>query len=59
MLVWQPTKDDKFSVKLAYHLELEKNKRKGGEPSREGIKDPKWNFIWRLKVLGSVKDFIW
>jgi hypothetical protein len=58
-LVWTGTSNGIFSVKSAYHLGMEWIRRETGECSDSAGTDRIWKSIWRLRVPGVVKVFLW
>lgn len=60
-LVWQGTKTGLFSVRSAYHLcmDLQKKKKSQGECPNPVKRNDLWQDIWSLKVPNSVKIFVW
>lgn len=48
-----------FSVKNAYHVEWNRDRMVKGEPSRYYEEQIDWKLIWNLRVLRSIKHFIW
>lgn len=57
--IWGYTKDGKFTVRCAYHLG--KSERKGihGGCSCRQPQKYVWEKIWRLKIPGIAKQFLW
>ncbi|KAG6628833.1 hypothetical protein CIPAW_14G039600 [Carya illinoinensis] len=58
-MVWEPTKNGRFSVKSAYFLGKERIRRKRGEGSGKDKVEEMWKQIWNLDVQGVVKLFLW
>lgn len=58
-LVWWPTKEGQLSVKSAYHLEKSRSSHINGETSSRVAKTIPWKAIWKSKVLGTMKNFVW
>lgn len=50
-VTWRPFKDGKFSVKFAYHLEMQRVRSTLGESSACRTEDPNWKDLWKLEVL--------
>lgn len=48
-----------FSIRSAYHLELECNARQGCEASEKHNKKDVWKVCWQLQVPNMVKMFLW
>lgn len=57
-LVWRLTKIGHFTVRSAYHLELERKTRSKGETSRPHPTSTMWKRIWNLVVPAVVKHFL-
>jgi hypothetical protein len=57
-LIWNESKDGKFSVRSAYHLGLCINDLSKGQCSR-GLEKLIWKFLWSLKVPNQVKASTW
>lgn len=57
-LIWYPSRNGQFSVKIAYHLELNRLKTKDGESSSGDRNYNYWHVIWKLSNLGFVKYFL-
>ena len=55
---WRCTLNGVFSVRSAYHLDMECNARKGGEASKKSNKKDVWKACWQLQVLNMVKMFL-
>jgi len=58
-LIWAGTKNGKFSVRSAYHLEVERRSRSMGSGSLPASANPFWKVIWKLKVPRAVQVFLW
>ncbi|XP_035546588.1 uncharacterized protein LOC118348634 [Juglans regia] len=58
-LVWGPSKKGIFSVRSAYHLEMERKQAIRGENSRHEERVKGWDSIWELDVPRKVKLFLW
>ncbi|XP_062155083.1 uncharacterized protein LOC133863104 [Alnus glutinosa] len=58
-IVWQGTKHGLFSVKSAYHLEMQHRKQSRGESSKTGLVERIWKTLWNLNVPPVVKHFAW
>lgn len=48
-IIWRPTKDGKFSVRSAYHLECQRSRNQRGEPSMTNSDNSIWKSIWHLR----------
>lgn len=55
-IYWWPTKDEFFSVKSSYHLEMDRI-RSAGESSTRRYQNVGWRAIWKLNVPCIVKHF--
>ncbi|XP_062176144.1 uncharacterized protein LOC133881222 [Alnus glutinosa] len=49
-LIWASTKLGSFSVRSAYHLEMERRARIAGESSSASQSNPYWQHLWKIKV---------
>jgi ribonuclease HI len=58
-IVWQGTKHGLFSVKSAYHLEMQHRNQSRGESSKTGQEERIWKTLWNLNVPPVVKHFAW
>jgi ribonuclease HI len=61
-VAWHPDKKGLFSVKSAYHLGMSLKAHKRGVASSSGTIqeiDPLWKQLWRMKLPGKVKIFLW
>jgi len=58
-LIWSGTKNDYFTVRSAYHLEVERKTRSMGSGSRSVTDNPFWKVIWKLRVPRAVQLFLW
>lgn len=56
---WRCTANGAFSVRSAYHLEMETIARKGGERSGKHSKKEFWKVCWQLHTPNMVKMFLW
>lgn len=56
-LIWRHSLNGVFSVKIAYHDELDRKKKLSEETSKEKDKDERWMSIWALKIPGMVTMF--
>lgn len=57
--IWALSKNGIFNVKSAYHFEMQRRRRLLGESSKVSFEKEGWSDIWRLKVPGVTKLFIW
>jgi ribonuclease HI len=58
-VIWAGTKNGCFSVKSAYHLEVERRARACGSCSSGPASHPMWKTIWKLGVPKSTQLFLW
>jgi hypothetical protein len=58
-IIWKGTSTGMFSVRSAYHLGMDIQRRLRGEPSNPVIKSLLWKNIWAVKVPNPVKLFLW
>jgi hypothetical protein len=58
-LFWQGTPHGNFTVRSAYHLELDRRARQAGECSTPYSAREAWSKIWKLHVPGVVRHFLW
>ncbi|XP_041026997.1 uncharacterized protein LOC121267211 [Juglans microcarpa x Juglans regia] len=57
--IWALSKNGIFNVKSAYHFEMQRRRRLVGESSKVSFEKKGWSDIWRLKIPGVTKLFIW
>jgi hypothetical protein len=58
-LVWAGTKLGTFSVRSAYHLEMERRSRIVGCSSLASPSSLYWQRLWKIKIPRSVTLFLW
>ncbi|CAL1395838.1 unnamed protein product [Linum trigynum] len=59
-LIWHFTAEGVFSVKSAYHLAVELDRRRGGWRSSVSWMDkPSWIRVWEAKIPPKLKVFLW
>jgi hypothetical protein len=58
-IIWSPTTSGDFSVKSAYHLDMESKAKAKGECSRPGQGNVVWQYLWNMQVPNSTKVFLW
>jgi ribonuclease HI len=58
-LIWQATSSGEFTVRSAYHFEIERLERQKGECSKSGRFLNLWKILWGLLVPNSTKVFLW
>ncbi|KAF5474944.1 hypothetical protein F2P56_006796 [Juglans regia] len=56
---WRCTTNDIFSMRSAYHLQLEIQQRAQGQPSNPAGHKERWNRLWKLPVPNAEKLFLW
>lgn len=54
-VIWTFTKDDKFSVRIAYHLGMSLEKKKKGESSNFSTQKPVLEKVRKLNIPRSTK----
>jgi ribonuclease HI len=59
VLCWRSTSTGEFSVRSAYHLEVERVNREKGEGSNSQGNSKIWRLIWRLRIPNTTKTFLW
>jgi hypothetical protein len=57
--IWSGTKTSIFSVRSAYHLEMERRARGSSSSSVFPNANPAWKLIWKLQVPRSTQVFLW
>ena len=58
-VIWRCTSNGIFSVRSAYHLQLELHQRAKGQHSQTPVGSENWNKLWRIKVPNAEKLFLW
>ncbi|CAL1377377.1 unnamed protein product [Linum trigynum] len=59
-LIWHNTADRVFSVKSAYHLDVELDRRRGEWRSSPSWMDkPSWIRVWKAKIPPKLKVVVW
>jgi hypothetical protein len=58
-LIWARTKTGVFSVRSAYHLEMERRTREMGSVSSRSDPNPYWRRLWKLRVPRYIILFLW
>lgn len=58
-LIWQGNPSGTYTVRSAYHLELERRIRQTRESSTPHTASGVWRKIWRLGIPGVVCTFLW
>ena len=59
ILVWQGTKTGMFSVRSAYHIQLELETRNAASSSNHTGTSTVWTSLWALKIPNAKKNFLW
>lgn len=59
ILIWGTSKDGFFTVKSAYHLEIERIRSSKGKSSTSPAHAAIWKVIWDLQIRGSITHFLW
>lgn len=57
--VWAGSKSGAFSVRNAYHLEVDKRSRVVGSSSVCASSNSSWSRIWKMKIPRSIILFLW
>jgi hypothetical protein len=58
-LIWRGTKKGGFSVRSAYHLEMERRDREKGSSSSVHSDSHLWRRLWSLKLPRHILLFLW
>jgi hypothetical protein len=58
-LIWRATPTGTFTVRSAYHLEVERRSTAMGEGSQPSQDTKFWKFLWSLGIPNSTKVFVW
>lgn len=58
-LIWPKEKRGNYSIKSGYKLLCEWQNKELHEPQVSDTEKSFWNSIWKIKVLGKIKHFIW
>jgi ribonuclease HI len=58
-LIWRGTKNGIFTVRSAYHLEVEEQSREKGASSSPGEEERIWKECWNLNIPNAAKMFLW
>jgi ribonuclease HI len=58
-LIWEGTKNGSFSVRSAYHLEVERRRRENWSTSALQSAIPIWRRLWNLKLPRYILIFLW
>jgi hypothetical protein len=59
IIIWRGTKNGIFSVRSAYHMQMEMVSRNEGACSESEKQNRIWKRIWSLSVPNSEKNFLW
>jgi hypothetical protein len=57
--IWRGTKNGSFSVRSAYYIQMEMEKRGLAESSSTGERSKVWKQIWELQIPNVEKSFLW
>ncbi|XP_062164873.1 uncharacterized protein LOC133871438 [Alnus glutinosa] len=58
-ITWGGTKNGTFTVRSAYHLEMQRRRQEEGECSTQGDNTEFWKWLWGLQAPGVIKNFAW
>ncbi|KAJ0075170.1 hypothetical protein Patl1_34400 [Pistacia atlantica] len=58
-IVWRCAKNGLFSVKSAYHLQVESQISSRGQSSSAANDNKKWKKLWKLPITNAEKLFLW
>jgi hypothetical protein len=58
-LIWRASPSGTFTVRSAYHLEMEMKMKKSGTSSDQSGCTQLWKSLWGLKIPNSSKVFMW
>jgi hypothetical protein len=58
-LIWHGTSNGVFSVRSAYHMEVEWQEARKSGPSEPGREEVVWKTCWQLNIPNAVKMFLW
>jgi hypothetical protein len=58
-MVWLGTKSGFFTVRSAYHMEMQRSRTERGESSRAREQERMWKLIWELQAPPMLKHFTW
>jgi hypothetical protein len=58
-LIWAGTKNGRFSVRSAYHLEVKRRNRGNWSTSSVHSAIPIWRRLWNLKLPRYILVFLW
>lgn len=58
-MIWQGTSSGEFTVRSAYHFEVERQERKKGGSSTMGRNINLWKNLWGLPAPNATKVFLW
>ncbi|XP_042939468.1 uncharacterized protein LOC122274499 [Carya illinoinensis] len=56
--IWGYTNNGIFSIRSAYHLDMELKNRNKGESSSRNYEIGRWKALWKMEVPAVVKNFI-
>ncbi|KAJ0096619.1 hypothetical protein Patl1_27305 [Pistacia atlantica] len=58
-IVWRCSQNGLFSVKSAYHLQVESQISSRGQSSSAANDNKKWKKLWKLPITNAEKLFLW
>jgi hypothetical protein len=58
-LIWAGTKTGSFSVRCAFHLEVDHRTKEMGSVLSRSVTSPFWRRLWKLRVPRSIIIFLW
>ncbi|KAJ0085033.1 hypothetical protein Patl1_07264 [Pistacia atlantica] len=58
-LVWRCSLNGLFSVRSAYHLQVESQLSSRGQSSSAANENKKWKKLWKLPITNAEKLFLW
>jgi hypothetical protein len=58
-LIWKGTKNGVFTVRSAYHMEVERQSMENGDCSSPGEDEVIWKECWNLNIPNAAKTFLW
>ncbi|KAJ0090238.1 hypothetical protein Patl1_13669 [Pistacia atlantica] len=58
-LVWRCSQNGLFSVRSAYHLQVESQLSSRGQSSSVANENKKWKNLWKLPITNAEKLFLW
>lgn len=58
-MIWRCTPTGTFSIKIAYYLKAEMDKKEVGQASEHRRKFEPWTKVWHLHIPNATKSFLW